>query len=104
MKRIVTVLALLAAASSPSLAGVGWYEEGYYEDDFYEHQHWRGGYRDVYVDPYRSPSYEVYIPYGAYIADDPALSRCQLRDREQMAPRPLPRKDRVRRRLSSAQR
>lgn len=71
MKRIVAVLAFLTAAAAPALAGGDW-DGGYYEDGYYEHRHWRGEYRDVYGDPYRSSSYGVYIPYyGAYFADDP---------------------------------
>lgn len=70
MKRIVAVLTLLTAAAAPAVAGGDWY--GGYDEDYYEHRHWRGEYRDVYGDPYRSSSYGVYIPYyGAYFADDP---------------------------------
>lgn len=68
MKRIATVLAFLAAFSLPAAAGGDW------DDDYYESYHWRSEYRGYHSAhrPYRAPAYEVYIPYGAYFADEPA--------------------------------
>lgn len=67
MKRIATVLAFLAASSLPAAAGGDW------DDDYYESYHWRSEQRAYYGGrPYRVPAYEVYIPYGAYFADEPA--------------------------------
>jgi len=67
MKRIATVLALLIAFSLPATAGGDW------DVDTYEAYHWRGAPREYYGlrYPYRAPAYEVYIPYGAYFADEP---------------------------------
>lgn len=67
MKRIATVLALLAASSLPALAGGDWDDDAYE----YESRHWRSDYRSYGARPYRAPAYEVYIPYGAYFADEP---------------------------------
>jgi hypothetical protein len=72
MKRIVAVLALVAASALPALAGGDW-DDGYYDEDYYEQRGWRGDYRAVYGDPYPAPSHEVYIPYGYYFADEPDI-------------------------------
>mgnify|MGYP001016182834 CR=1 FL=1 len=66
MNRIVTGLILLVASTAPALAGHDW-DDG----DYYEQRSWRDD-RAYYGAPaYRAPSYEVYIPYGYYFADEP---------------------------------
>lgn len=76
MKRIVSVMALLAASAAPASAGGDWND-----DDYYESRYWRNDYRAYDgARPYRVPSYEVYIPYGAYFADEPEYygSNCKV--------------------------
>jgi hypothetical protein len=72
MNRIATGLVLLAASAAPAFAGGDWDDD----DDYYEYESrpWRGEYRAYYGAPtYRAPSYEVYIPYGYYFADEPDI-------------------------------
>ncbi len=68
MNRIVTGLVLLVASTASAVAGHDWDD-----DDYYEQRSWRD-YRAYYgVPAYRAPSYEVYIPYGYYYADEPNI-------------------------------
>ena len=68
MNRTVAVLVLLASTAAPAFAGRDWDDDDYYE------QRSSRDYRAYYGAPaYRAPSYEVYIPYGYYFADEPDI-------------------------------
>lgn len=63
MKRIVTVLALLATSAMPALAGGDWDDDDY-DDYYYGRRAYYGA--PVYAAPY-------YVPYGYYFADEPDI-------------------------------
>ena len=80
MKRLAISFALAIVAVTPALAGHDRYDDD--DDDYYYSRHYRGEYRGSYANApaYREPSYEVYIPYGAYFGSEPERygSNCEV--------------------------